>query len=253
MDTMSMSAGGMTSMAWMPMPGGGPMSTAWMPMCGQGWGGAAASFLLMWTVMMAAMMLPSSIPMLWSYRQSVGRTGELPGALLIALAAAGYSLVWILIGVGVYPLGAAITMVTMRYPTLAHAAPIATGLVVLLAGALQFTRWKSRQLACCRRRGRCRDSRECRAAHACGAALPADALAALRHGLRLGVHCSQCCAGLTAALLVTGIMNVPAMLAVTAGITLERLAPAGERVARYIGVVVVCAGLLLLASAAGLS
>ena len=230
----------------MPMPDGGTMSMAWMPMCGQSWGSAAASFLAMWTVMMAAMMLPSSIPVLWRYGQSLGRTGGLYDALLTLLAAAGYILVWILLGAAVYPLGAAITAGTMRYPALARAVPIAGGLVVLIAGTLQFTRWKSHQLACCRRDG-------CRESLACGRALPVGASAALRHGLRLGVHCSQCCAGLTAVLLVTGIMDVPAMVAVTAGITLERLAPAGERVARFIGVVVVCAGLLLIAGAAGLS
>ena len=246
MDTMSMPGGGTISLASLPMPGGGAMSMAWMPMCGQGWGDAAASFLVTWTVMMAAMMLPSSIPTLWSYRQSVVQAGKLPGSLLVAPAAVGYFLVWVLLGVGVFPLGAAITVVTMRYPALARAAPIATGLVVLLAGALQFTRWKSQQLACCRRGG-------CRESSGCGRALPAAAFAALRHGLRLGAHCSQCCAGLTAVLLVTGIMDVPAMVAVTAGITLERVAPAGERVARLIGIVVICAGLLLLASAVGSS
>jgi predicted metal-binding membrane protein len=245
MDTMPMPAGGTMSMAWMPMPGGGAMSVAWMPMCGQGWGDAAASFLTMWTVMMVAMMLPSSIPLLWRYRHSLGRPGALPGALLIALVAAGYMLVWTLLGAAVYPLGAAITVVTMRFPMLARAVPIATGLVVLLAGALQFTRWKAHQLACCRP-DRCRES------PGCYRALPAGAVAALRHGLRLGVHCSQCCAGLTAVLLVTGIMDVPAMVAVAAGITLERLAPAGERIARFIGVLVVGAGLLLIAGAAGL-
>jgi predicted metal-binding membrane protein len=246
MDTMPMPAGGTMSMAWMPMPGGGAMSVAWMPMCGQGWGDAAASFLTMWTVMMVAMMLPSSVPLLWRYRHSLGRTGALPGALLIALVAAGYILVWTLLGAAVYPLGAAITVVTMRFPMLARAVPLATGLVVLLAGGLQFTRWKAHQLACCRP-DRCRES------PGCGGALPAGAVAALRHGLRLGVHCSQCCAGLTAVLLVTGIMDVPAMVAVAAGITLERLAPAGERIARFIGVLVVGAGLLLIAGAAGLS
>lgn len=230
----------------MPMQDGGMMSMAWMPMCGQGWCDTAASFLAMWTMMMAAMMLPSSLPVLWRYRQSVGGADELPDGLPIALAAAGYSLVWILIGAAVYPLGAAITAVTMRHPALARAQPVATGLVVLVAGALQFTRWKSHQLACCRRDG-------CPGSLGYGRALPAGAFAALRHGLRLGVHCSQCCAGLIAVLLVTGIMDVPAMVAVTAGITLERLAPAGERVARIIGVVVVCAGLLLIAGAAGLS
>jgi len=66
----------MSAMGEMPMPGGWTMSMAWMRMPGQTWPGAAASFLGMWVVMMVAMMLPSLIPMLWRYRQAVGRTGE---------------------------------------------------------------------------------------------------------------------------------------------------------------------------------
>jgi predicted metal-binding membrane protein len=48
-------------------------------------------------------------------------------------------------------------------------------------------------------------------------------------------------------------MDLRAMAAVTAAITIERLAPAGERVARAIGAVVVGAGLLLIVRAAGLA
>jgi predicted metal-binding membrane protein len=47
-------------------------------------------------------------------------------------------------------------------------------------------------------------------------------------------------------------MDLRAMAVVTAAITVERLAPAGERVARAIGVVLVAAGLLLIVRAAGL-
>jgi len=81
--------------------------------------------------------------------------------------------------------------------------------------------------------------------------LVADARTAWRHGLRLGLHCSHCCAGLTAILLVVGVMDLRVMAAVTAAITVERLAPAGERVARAVGVVVVGTGLFLIARAAG--
>jgi len=42
-------------------------------------------------------------------------------------------------------------------------------------------------------------------------------------------------------------MDLRAMAVVTAAITVERLAPTGERVARAIGVVVVGAGLFLIA------
>ena len=227
-------------------PGGGAMPMAWMPMCGQGWIGAAASFVGMWTLMMAAMMLPSFVPMLWRYRQSVGRAGALALAWPTVLVAGGYLFVWTLLGAAVYPLGAVIVAATMIYPALARAAPIATGLVVLAAGALQFTRWKAHHLACCTGPHGCEPDRG-------GGASSAQPLAALRHGLRLGIHCSQCCAGLTAILLVSGIMDVPAMVAVTAGITLERLVPAGRHVARAIGVLVAGAGMLLIVrGAAGL-
>jgi hypothetical protein len=47
-------------------------------------------------------------------------------------------------------------------------------------------------------------------------------------------------------------MDLRAMAVVAAAITVERLAPAGERVARAIGAVAVGAGLFLIARAAGL-
>jgi predicted metal-binding membrane protein len=81
--------------------------------------------------------------------------------------------------------------------------------------------------------------------------LPSDAATAWRHGVRLGLHCSYCSGGLMAIVLVIGIMDLRAMVVVAAAITSERLAPAGERVARAIGVVVVGAGLFLIAQAAG--
>jgi predicted metal-binding membrane protein len=53
-----------------------------------------------------------------------------------------------------------------------------------------------------------------------------------------------------ALLLVIGVMDLRAMAVVTAAINAERLAPAGERVARAIGAVVVVAGLCLIVRAA---
>jgi predicted metal-binding membrane protein len=54
-----------------------------------------------------------------------------------------------------------------------------------------------------------------------------------------------------AILLVIGVMDLRAMAVVTAAITVERLAPAGERVARVTGAGAVGAGLFLIARAAG--
>jgi predicted metal-binding membrane protein len=239
----------MSAMGGMPMPGDWTMSMAWMRMPGQTWPGAATSFLGMWVVMMVTMMLPSLVPMLWRYRQAVGRTAaaEAPrrrgGARLgrlTALVGVGYFLVWTVVGMVAFPVGVALATVEMHQPALARAVPIAVGGVVLIAGALQFTAWKARHLACCREApGRSR-------------MLPSDVGTAWRCGLRLGLHCSYSCAGLTALLLVVGVMDFRAMAVVAAAITVERLAPAGERIARAIGAVVVGAGLFLIGQAAGL-
>jgi predicted metal-binding membrane protein len=230
----------MSAMGQMPMPGGWTMSMAWMRMPGQTWSGAAASFLGMWLVMMVAMMLPSLVPMLSRYRQAVGNRGEKRLERLTALVGAGYFLVWSVFGIAAFPLGAALAAIEMQLPALARTVPSALGVVVVIGGALQFTAWKAHHLACCRE------------APGRGRTLPADAGTAWRHGVRLGLHCSYCCAGLTAILLVIGVMELRAMAVVAAAITLERLAPAGERVARAIGVVIVGAGLFLIARATAL-
>jgi predicted metal-binding membrane protein len=224
----------------MPMTGGWTMSMAWMRMPGQTWPGAAASFVGMWVVMMVAMMLPSLTPMLSRYRQAVGRRGETRLGWLTTLAGFGYFFVWTVFGMAAYPLGVALAAVEMRQPTLARAVPIAVGVVVVIAGVLQFSAWKACHLACCRE------------LPGPGRTLPADVGTAWRHGLRLGLHCSRCCAGLMVILLVVGVMDLRAMAVVAAAITLERLAPAGERVARAIGAAVVGSGLFLILRAAGL-
>src|SRR6266542_3604941 len=82
--------------------------------------------------------------------------------------------------------------------------------------------------------------------------VPADAGTAWRHGLRLGLHCAKCNVGLMAILLGLGVMDLRAMVVVAAAITVERLAPAGERVARATGAVALGAGFFLIARAAGL-
>jgi len=231
----------MSALGGMPMPGGWTMSMAWMRMPEQTWPGAAASFLGMWVVMMVAMMLPSLVPMLRRYRQAVGRTHARHLGALTAIVGAGYFFVWTVFGMAVFPLGATLAELEMQQPTLARAVPIAAGVVVLIAGALQFSPWKARHLGCCREA-----SAEARAE------VGASFGETWRHGLRLGLHCSYCCAGLMATFLVIGVMDLGAMALVAAAITVERLAPAGERVARAIGAVVVGAGLFLIARAAAL-
>jgi predicted metal-binding membrane protein len=229
--------GSMSAMDGMPMLGGWTLSMAWMRMPGQTWSGSAAQFLGMWGTMMVAMMLPSLIPTLRRYRRAIDQAGAADLDRLTGLAALGYFAVWVALGAAIFPLGVALAALEMELPTLARATPVAAALITLTAGALQFTAWKSQRLACCR------------GARACGR-LSANGGAAWRHGLRLGLDCGYCCGGFTAILLALGVMDVRVMAIVTVGISAERLAPAGERTARAIGVVAVTAALGLLARAA---
>jgi len=232
--------GSMSAMGAMPMPGGWTMSMAWMRMPGQSWPAAVASFLGMWVVMMVAMMLPSLAPALWRYRQAIYAKRETRLDRLTVLAAAGYFAVLSGVGVVAYPLGIVLTVVEMQHAALARVVPVAAGFIVLIAGALQFTPWKARHLACCRQG----------APH--GDTTTVTAGTAWRYGLRLGRHCSCCCFGMTAILLTGGVMNMGTMAVVTAAVTVERLAPAGERIARALGFVIVGAGLCLIARASKL-
>ena len=225
----------MAEMGAMKMPGGWTMSMAWMRMPGQTWLGAAASFLGMWVVMMVAMMLPSLVPMLGRYRRSVRATGEGRWAALTTRVAAGYFLVWSALGLAVFPIGIALASATMQWPVLSSVVPLGVGLVVIASGALQFTAWKSRHLDCCRH-------------PVVHRRLSPDAASAWRHGLRLGVHCTCCCSGPMATLLVVGVMDLRAMALVTVAMALERLG--GEPIARAVGIVMMCTGTLLVVQAA---
>jgi predicted metal-binding membrane protein len=148
--------------------------------------------------------------------------------------AAAYLLVWASSGALIFAIGIALADVEMRLPAVARVVPTLVSLVLLIAGALQLSRWKERRLACCRRSSGC-------------PANGADAGTAWRHGFDLGLKCCACCAPLTAMLLVVGVMDLGAMAAASVAIALERLVPRGRRIARASGILLFAAGLTMLA------
>ena len=204
----------------MAMPGGWILSMVWMPMPGETWAGSGVRFVAMWLVMMVAMMLPPLVPMLASFRRN----------RLAALSGVAYFSVWALFGALVYALGSGVARAGLQWPAVARFAPLATGAALLVAGAVQVSAWKARQLAVCR---------------ACGAPASRAAEATLLHGVRFGVNCSLCCLGLMAVLLVGGMMNVAVVAAVAVAVSLERLGPWPTLSARAIGAVVMAMGALV--------
>ncbi|KAG8154018.1 DUF2182 domain-containing protein [Burkholderia catarinensis] len=230
----------MAAMGGEPMPGGWMTSAAWLRPCGWGAGRAFAAFAGMWGAMTATMMLPVLAPALWRYRQRVGPLATARSTWLVVVAGAGYFAVWMALGALAFPAGGALTAAAARLPALARAVPFAAGAVVCGAGVLQFSAWKARRLICCRYAAE--DARRPRTA----------AGAAWRYGVRAAMRCSACCGNLMVVALAAGVMDLRVMAAVTVAIAAERLAPAGERVARIAGGVAIAGGIVMIVRAAGL-
>jgi predicted metal-binding membrane protein len=197
---------------------------------------ASDGSLPLMTTMMVAMMLPSLSPALWRYHRAL-RPTPASGRLRLTMGfALGYVSVWAAVARLLSALDSAIGALEMYQPAISRLAPLATGTIIVAAGALQLTAWKARQLA------------HCRGAFDAGRATPAM-VAAGRHGLCHGMHCVLSCAGPTAALCAVGLMDVRAMAIAMVAITAERIVPAGERVARFTGVIALATGVVALARA----
>lgn len=229
----------MAAMGAMPMAGGGTLSMTWVRMCGQSWSNAAMSFLGVWMAMTVAMMTPVLAPALWRVRRGLGEASLQRCNARAAVAAAAYFLVWGVLGLAVYPLGAAGAVLALKAQVVARLIPHASAVILAGAGMLQLSSWKRRRLEDCR--------------HRCAAdeSSVASVRQAWRQGLHLGLHCTACCAPLTLAMLVLGAMDLRVMTAAAVAIAAERLAPGGLQLARASGVLMLAAAWVLARSAVG--
>ena len=193
---------------------------------------AAASFLATWTVMMAAMMLPSIVPFtIGISRLMRARHAPRGGLAVLTLC---YFLVWIATGAAAYLVLRGVDMLPASMPTLARAG---AG-VLLAAGIYQLTPLKRVCL------------RHCRSPLSLVLRHGPDALrgrwGAARVGLRHGGYCLGCCWALMAVLLAVGVMSLVWMAAVASVIAVEKLYRRGELAARILGGALIAAGLVLL-------
>ena len=232
-----LSGAAMETMGAVPMAGGWLLSGIWLPLCGQSWLETAACFMGMWLVMMAAMMLPSLTPVLWRYRGAAfSAEASRPGSFA-AMVGASYFAVWTGLGLLVFLTGAVLAQAAILWPTLGRLGPIGGGLLVLIAGLSQFSRWKAHLLA------------SCRSASPQALLEWPRPLEALRAGALLGLRCCASCVGPMAVLIAGGVMDLPLMIGVTIAVTAERLLPAKARIAEATGMVMAATGILVLAQA----
>ena len=198
-----------------------------MGMSARRWG--MTDFLLlflMWTVMMAAMMIPSVSQVVLLYAGAVRQKGHgggiagLTGAFVLGYLASwtGFSLLAALAQFGLHD-------AALISPMMVSTSPIFGGAILIAAGVFQWTPWKYACLNHCRsplgflmtewRNG---------------------AGGAFVMGLRHGTYCVGCCWLLMAVLFVTGVMNILWVAVIAGFVLIEKLAPSGEWFGRGAGI-----------------
>jgi predicted metal-binding membrane protein len=199
-----------------------------------GWSFAGAVvFVAVWTVMMAAMMLPAAMPMVLIFASAQARRQEqvaVPTWIFIA----GYMAVWAAAGILVYVLvqfGS--ELATMLAPAeRGRWAPLALGSTLVVAGLYQFTPIKNVCLT------HCRSPLSFVAQH-----WRAGRVGALAMGLRHGVYCFGCCWALFAVMGAAGIMSLAWMLLLTLIVFVEKVLPQGRRAGAAIGAALILLGI----------
>jgi predicted metal-binding membrane protein len=150
--------------------------------------GSIESFAVTWVVMMAAMMLPSAIPVVLEFARTAERRRGWPVAT--GVLAATYLGVWLMFGVVSW---AIYTILGMPWPN----QPVVVGVALALAGLYAFSPIKRASQARCR---------ELCALHG---PLPFNLMrSAVVAGVRYGVSCLGCSAALMVAMVLLGMSSL---------------------------------------------
>jgi len=195
---------------------------------------------LMWTVMMAGMMLPGAAPTVLLYgamaRKHAERGSGLPGTWILV---AGYLLVWTAFSLVATLLQAALEHAALLTPMMASDSQLLNGVMIIAAGLYQLTPLKNICLS------KCRDPVQFFMMHW----RPGKA-GALRMGMSHGAYCLGCCWMLMLLLFTVGVMNLAWVALIAAFVLLEKLLPAGPVASRFAGVALIVVGVAILALAA---
>ena len=223
---------GWTFLAWTVLDLGHPLVQLMMPMSANWEVASAAAVLVMWAVMMAAMMLPSALPMLLQFVDLARRNGEAARGQIFVCA---YLLVWLVFSIVATALQWGLQAAGWTDPMAASRSAWLTAALLLLAGIYQFSPLKQVCLA------RCRSP----IGFLLGEWRP-GARGALVMGLRHGLFCLGCCWALMALLFVGGVMNLAWVAALTLVVALEKLLPRGALLAALMGLFLIGAGVFRL-------
>jgi predicted metal-binding membrane protein len=195
--------------------------------------GAIAWFVGIWVTMMAAMMLPSTAPMvLVVHRVTRERTPGAGAPACTVMFVLGYLAVWTATGLAAYGAFRAVRSADPGFLAWDRSGPLVAGIAVAAAGVYQVTPLKQACLRHCRtplhfvmhrwRRG---------------------GPGAIAMGVEHGAWCLGCCAGLMLVLFAVGVMSVLWMAVVAALVFAEKVLPFGGRLSVAIAAALVAFGI----------
>jgi predicted metal-binding membrane protein len=194
---------------------------------------ALGLFLVAWQVMIAAMMLPTSLPLLALFDRVSAPQPAHRRARLAFLG--GYVAVWTAFGALGFLFDGVVHRTVDATPWLAQRPWLIGGATLVVAGAFQFSDLKDRCLRQCRHPGLYLQQHYRRGVGA-----------AFRLGRGHGLFCLGCCWALMLLAFAVGVANLAWMATLTAIMVAEKTAPAGRRVVRPVGVALLALGALVL-------
>lgn len=194
---------------------------------------ALGLFLLAWQAMLAAMMLPSSLPMISLFERTAASQ---PSAGRVRLAfLGGYAAVWTIFGAFAFAGDALLHEVVHMVPWLEAHPNVIGGSVLVLAGAFQFTPMKDACLDECRHPAAFLMRNYARGAQA-----------AYQLGWKHGKFCLGCCWALMLVSFAVGVANLAWMAVLTLVMVFEKTGKNGDRGVVPIGMAFIGLGVLVL-------
>ncbi len=179
-------------------------------------------FLAAWQAMVAAMMLPSSLPLIRLF-DVVSREQERPVRARVAFLG-GYVAVWTAFGALAFLGDVGVHRVVEAVPAISERPWLISGSALALAGAFQFSGLKDRCLSKCRAPG----------AYLLGH-YRRGAAKAFRIGSRHGLYCLGCCWALMLVMFAAGVAVLWWMALLTAVMVYEKTGRYGSRLTPIVG------------------
>lgn len=197
--------------------------------------------VVMWSIMMVAMMVPTAAPVILLYAAIVRRLPSVSNAVAqIAAFIAAYVVAWAAFAVVAAALQVVLEHLALLSPMMVSASPMLGAALLAAAGVHQLSPLKD---VCVR---------HCRAPIVFMTQYWRHGIfGAFRMGLRHGAYCIGCCWLLMGLLFVVGVMNLVWIALISVFVLLEKITGVGSPLGRRLsGLGLVATGMLLLIAAA---